>query len=39
MLQDPEIEKALLRMEYELRELTAKIWEEEFLQLDPAEQD
>lgn len=36
MLADPEIEKALIRMEDELRQLTEKIWEEEFLQLDPA---
>jgi MoaA/NifB/PqqE/SkfB family radical SAM enzyme len=36
MLADPEIEKALIRMEDELRQLTERIWEEEFLQLDPA---
>lgn len=36
MLADPEIEKALIRMEDELRQLTEKIWEEEFLQLNPA---
>jgi MoaA/NifB/PqqE/SkfB family radical SAM enzyme len=38
MLADPEIEKALIRMENELRSLTEAIWEEEFLQLDPARQ-
>lgn len=33
MLKDPEIEKALLHMEDELRLLTEEIWEEEFLQM------
>jgi MoaA/NifB/PqqE/SkfB family radical SAM enzyme len=36
MLKDPEIEKALLQMEDELRNLTEEIWQEEILQMDPA---
>jgi hypothetical protein len=38
MLEDHQIEKTLIRMEDELRQLTETIWEEEFLKLDPSSQ-